>query len=344
MKLEEALAFAVGKIEGDPEPLNDRERADGNLYVVRMLSAVLAGCALQLDPDRPSFLPMLEPVRYVGGSGPDIDYDVAAVRPDSMYTVSGVRGDATFVGITVYAGAGVDGASAVVASVDVDDVLNPDGTFSWNFSHPEAARVIVRQYFHDRRTQSRGSWSIDRVDTGAAGSGAPTQRLMGTVEMHHRIVNAANSLRWNARLNELWTPERRMRPNEFVRQSADEIVAAIPNPDVVYSTAWWKIDDADDVAVIDFVPPATNYWGLQLVDRWFQCFPDRRSNLNDRQCVPNPDGSVTIVLSDGDPGVPNWLDTSGHRTGVAFFRWLHADIVNQPTCRIVSKANVSGPV
>ena len=86
MKLEEALAFAVGKIEGDPEPLNDRERADGNLYVVRMLSAVLAGCALQLDPDRPSFLPMLEPVRYVGGSGPDIDYDVAAVRPDSMYT------------------------------------------------------------------------------------------------------------------------------------------------------------------------------------------------------------------------------------------------------------------
>ncbi|MFM8649925.1 MAG: DUF1214 domain-containing protein, partial [Actinomycetota bacterium] len=81
--------------------------------------------------------------------------------------------------------------------------------------------------------------------------------------------------------------------------------------------------------------PPINYWALQICDRWFQCFPDRRTNLNDRQVELNPDGSVTIVIADGDPGHPNWLDTSGHRTGTAFFRWLHADVEVQPVARIV---------
>jgi hypothetical protein len=346
VEMSDALEFAVSRIEGDPDPLNDRELADGNLYVMRMLTAVTQSTTLTLDPDHPSFLAMLDGVRFVGAAGPDIDYDVAAVRPDSLYSISGERGEATYVGITVYAGAGAGGASAVVASVDVDDIINADGTFVWEFSHPEAARVIVRQYFHDRGEQSRGSWSIARVDVGVVDAGvveaatdARAPRLMGSAEMSARVSNAAKSLRWNAQLNQLWTPERREFPNQFVRQTCDDIVAAIPNPDVVYSTTWWKMAD-DEVIVVDFVPPTTDYWALQLCDRWYQCFPDRRTNINNREAVVNADGSVRIVISDGDPGVPNWLDTSGHHTGVMFFRWLHADIAEQPVCRVVKRSEV----
>ncbi len=334
--MQDALSFAVSRIEGDPDPLNDRERADGNLYILRILAAVGESSTIRLDPDHPSFLTMLDSVRYLGAAGPDIDYDVAAVRPDSLYRISGSRGDASYVGIAVYAGAGESGASAIVRSVDVDELIDADGNFSWEFSHPEAARVIVRQYFHDRATQSRGEWSIDRVDAGSDAV-APGSVLPGPIEMEYRIAGAAQSLRWNAQLNELWTPERREHPNEFVRLTSDDIVAAIPNPDVIYAYTWWRIED-DEVIVVDFTPPEAPYWALQLCDRWYQCFPDRRSCLNDQQVTANPDGSVTIVIADGEPGTPNWLDTSGHRVGIMFFRWLHADPATLPTCRVVKRS------
>ena len=333
----EALEFAVSRIDDDRDSLNDRERADGNLYVMRMLTAIGQSSTVRLDPERPSFLSMLESVRFLGAAGPDIDYDVAAVRSDSLYRISGRRGDASYVGIAVYAGAGAAGANAIVASVDVDELLDADGSFSWEFSHPEAARVIVRQYFHDRATQQRGSWTIERVGAGVGADvkvSAPPS-LPGAAEMDARITNAANSLRWNAQLNQLWTSELRDQPNRFVRQSSDDIVAAIPNPDVTYATTWWRLAEGESL-VIEFIPPTTRYWGLQLCDRWFQCFPDRRSNINNGHAVVDPDGMVRIVISDGDPGSPNWLDTSGHRTGVLFFRWLNTDIEALPTCRVIS--------
>ncbi len=330
-----AVAFAARHMADDRDPVNDRERADADQYLLRILAATAQSSTLRLDPDRPEFLPMLDSVRYLGAAGPDIDYDVAALRPGGRYRISGNRGGATYVGIAVYAGAGAAGATAIVRSVDVDDVVASDGSFAFEFEHPEAARVIVRQYFHDRGTQERGEWTITRLD----GSPSPRAGLASAAEMAGRAANVAKSVRWNAQLNALWTPERREHPNEFVRQTSDDIVAAVPNPDVVYSFSWWKREE-DEVVVIDLVPPATAYWSLQICDRWFQCFPDRRTNLNDREVVVNADGSVRLVISDGDPGHPNWLDCGGHRTGTAFFRWLHADIDRQPTCRVVKTSEL----
>jgi len=328
----DALSFAVSCVEGDADPLNERERADGNQYVLRILAAVAQSATIRLDPDRPAFLTMLDTVRFLGAAGPDIDYDVAAVRPGGRYRITGRRGEASYVGIAVYAGAGASGATAIVLSVDVDELSAPDGSFVYEFEHPESARVIVRQYFHDRSIQKRGEWAIERVD----GSAAPMPSYMSSPELEARVAGAAASLRWNAQLNRLWTPELRDRPNIFVRQTSHEIVAAVPNPDVVYSTAWWR-RSPDEAVVIDFTPPDARYWSLQLCDRWFQCFPDRRAGIHDRQVVRNADGSVRIVLCDGDPGVPNWLDTCGHTVGTAFFRWLHSDIASQPTCTVVKR-------
>ncbi len=238
--VEEALGFAVSRVVDDPDPLNDREAADGHRYVMRILAAVTENNLVMKDADRPAFQPMLESTRYLGASGPDIDYDVATLRPDRPYRVSGRRGGASFVGICLYDGGSAAGPAALLDSVDVDTLgVAPDGSFTWEFSHPEAVRVIVRQYFHDRATQPRGEYTIAFTDRDPAPARLPT-----TEQVAGELRNVATSVRWNAQLNQLWGAEYRESPNRFVQQSAAEIAAAVPNPDVTYAFAWWKVADA----------------------------------------------------------------------------------------------------
>ena len=337
--VEASLAFAVSRVVHDPDPLNDREAADGHRYVLRVLAAVTENNLVMKDADRPAFQPMLKSTRRLGASGPDIDYDVATLRPGRSYRVSGHRGGATFVGICLYDGGSAAGPAALLDSVDVDTLdLGADGSFAWEFSRPDAVRVIVRQYFHDRATQPRGVYSIAFTD------GDPAPEHLPTVgEVADELRNVATNVRWNAQLNQLWGAEYRETPNTFVRQSAAEIAAAVPNPDVTYAFAWWKVGD-DAALVVETTPPAgCRYWALQLCDRWFQCYPDRRSNLNDRQVVPEADGSVRLVIASTDPGHPNWIDTGGHTIGTMFFRWLHAEPATLPQCTVVPIGEVAPP-
>lgn len=328
----DAIEFAVSRVVDDRDPVNERELADGQQYVSRLLHALSETSLVPLDFERPSFMAMRESVRHLGAAGPDIDYDVAVVLPGRRYRITGIRGDASYVGIVVYGSGGAQGATSILESVDVDTLVDAHGRFTFDVEHAEAGRVIIRQYFHDRAMQQRGAWEISIADTAAGSGGAAPLPDVGIVG--HRVANSADMLRWNAQLNQLWTPERRDHPNEFIPLSAEDIVAAIPNPDVSYSFTWWRIGDGEAL-VVDAQPPDTRYWAVQLCDRWFQSYPHRRTNLNDRQVKPNADGSIRVVIAGDGVDRVNQLDTSGHTTGVVFFRWLHAEPPSVPTCRIV---------
>jgi hypothetical protein len=43
--------------------------------------------------------------------------------------------------------------------------------------------------------------------------------------------------------------------------------------------------------------------------------------LNNRQAIPNPDGTITVVVSGWDPSVANWVDTAGLEEGILMLRW-----------------------
>ncbi len=57
--------------------------------------------------------------------------------------------------------------------------------------------------------------------------------------------------------------------------------------------------------------------------------------INKHTAHYEPDGSVRLVIAHRDPGVPNWMDTSGHRHGAMGLRWNQAKADVEPTVRVV---------
>jgi hypothetical protein len=81
---------------------------------------------------------------------------------------------------------------------------------------------------------------------------------------------------------------------------------------------------ADNEAVLVTLDPASSYYtGFQITDPW-TIAPDpmvRLASLNKSQVTPNADGTVTYAIALTDPGIANWIDTSGLHEGWMLTRW-----------------------
>ena len=93
---------------------------------------------------------------------------------------------------------------------------------------------------------------------------------------------------------------------------------------MVHGGCLWNLAP-DEALVIELSPGGAGYWSLQnYVLHWLQPldFVDRVTSLNPSQVHVDVDGQVRIVLAHRDPGVQNWLDTSGLREGLCSGRWI----------------------
>ncbi|MDE0951161.1 MAG: hypothetical protein OSA45_07815 [Halioglobus sp.] len=94
-------------------------------------------------------------------------------------------------------------------------------------------------------------------------------------------------------------------------------------------TAGSVFELADDEALIIEssvkIPP--QYIGLQLGNLWGESleYGDRVGSLNGFQMAADNDDVFRIVVSHRDPGVANWLDTSGHPEGFITARWTYSE-------------------
>jgi hypothetical protein len=71
------------------------------------------------------------------------------------------------------------------------------------------------------------------------------------------------------------------------------------------------------------IPPECPYWSVQLMDYAYSALDGMytQASLNGHSAVADPDGLFRIVVCAGDPGVANWLDTSGQQRVQIRFRW-----------------------
>lgn len=101
---------------------------------------------------------------------------------------------------------------------------------------------------------------------------------------------------------------------------------------------------ADDEALISAVsiPAEYRYWSIILTNELYETtdWVNNQSSLNDKQGLVDSDGVFRTVISARDPGVHNWLDTAGYRSGAIQGRWFGANATPNPTLRKVKLDDV----
>ncbi len=88
-------------------------------------------------------------------------------------------------------------------------------------------------------------------------------------------------------------------------------------------------DIADDEALIVemTIPTKPQYFGFQLANLWGASidYANHFGSLNASQMTQDPDGVYRLVIAHADPGVVNWLETTGLNQGFMAPRWAYSE-------------------
>lgn len=331
-------------LTADP-PLAEPDVLDSYRLLLSLLH-VAVNAYVWGDTDNPRFVDVIGPYLKWGGDNSDAFYQLAPIAPGRTYRVRGNRGDSVYLSLTVYGGPD-DGhySTRIVGTVnhrslEFDDdgnfelILSPDehpGT--WLRLEADAVVALTRDYLDNPDTDRRATWSIESVDR-------PERRHDDRADLTRRMRAART---WIAEQCS-FIPVRISPPNE--------IAEPYPVPQNAYG---WSAADAayamgaydlapDEALVIDGTSPECVFWNLCLWNPFLHTFnyDYERVTLNGAHVTYRRDGSWQIVVSDADPGHPNWVSTAGRRAGLIWLRWfLPAQTPQRPACRVVKLSEIS---
>jgi hypothetical protein len=331
-------------------PRDPLDRAEGYRYLTRLLRVALEAQLEFADPLWPVLRRPAHETAKMGADNPDNQYLAAAIDGAHAYRVWGTRGTVHYLGFGSYAGGyGSSGRRGQTGYVDARALaIAPDGTFeltlsrerrpgNWLALGPDSALFIVRQTFLDRARERPAELRIERI--GATGGPPPL-----TAEALERgLAAAAAWVRGTAELFADWAEGFARRPNRLPPFDPAVAAAAHGDPNIAYYHGYWELAD-DEALRIELEPPACEYWNFQLDNHWMESLDWRYHTiaLNGAQARTRADGSVRLVVAHADPGVPNWIDTAGHRRGTMCLRWVGAREHPTPRTRVVKADSLRG--
>lgn len=314
---------------------------EGYRWLTEVLSVAL-DCYLWADPARPEFVDLVRPTRKFGGDNADAFYSFAPIDPGRRYRIRGRKGDAVYLSMCVYGGPD-DGrwSNRIVSSLnDRQMAIAADGSFevvlaaapspgNWMKLDPDAVCVVTRDYLVDPLQGRKASWRIEALETSPPppplSDEVLAQRLRWTANFIRDLLNIC-PIPQQGEANDLLDPYR-----------VPEMTYGWAAPDAVYCMGRYDLAD-DEVLILEGRSPREcAFWNLCLWNPFLQTFDYRyqRVTINGGQVRHEGDGSWRIAIAARDPGLPNWLSTAGHPSGVLWFRWFLADEVPpRPRARV----------
>lgn len=317
----EAVAEAEELIAHPPFEVSAQDLAEGYAYLAGSIRSAIQ-MAFDYDLEHPVLINPTHQYARQGLDNPDAVYFNAYLAPDASYVVSGRRGSTTDLSFQIMNGNyTADGAPETVVAFDDRELdVAPDGSFEWRFG-PElglakGASLIVREVYHDWKSEDRGTLRIQRLDTAGRPRGALTQE-----QVAKRYGVAAKLLTGRIRT---WFAF----PEWFTyKEPVNTLTVPKSTPGGLASqfSSIGHYSLSDDEAMIVTVPvcEAAPYQAIQIGSRWYVStdYEHHQTSLTRAQSHADPDGFLRYVVSERDPGLANWLEACGHPQGVMMLRW-----------------------
>jgi hypothetical protein len=340
--LQDAIAQAEELISNAPFIKTEQDRLEGYDYLAGRIRMAIQ-MAFDYDLDRPLFVNPTHQFSRQGLDNPDANYLNAFLREGVEYVVRGRRGTSADLSFQVMGGqyTADSAATSLTAFDDRELDVRADGSFEFTYvAEPGAKSMIVREVFNDWDTEERGTLTIERPDT----LGRPAKQLTREL-LAKKYDVAARSLVGSI---QTWFAF----PQFFQYKEPVNTLTAPQSTPGGLASQWSSIGHyelADDQALVITVPRCDDcsYQGAQVGSDWYTStdYETHQTSLTKAQAVTDPDGRMRFVVSEQNPGIANWLETTGHRTGALMLRWqrLERDLTQEqdgPTVEVVPFADV----
>ena len=329
----DAIAEAEQLVRDAPHIENEADLLEGLQYLAGGISACIH-LAFDFDRDHPFLHSGTGPFTKIGLDNPDTLYFGTRVQAGHEYVVTGTRGTTTDLSFQLLGGEYTD-ASVPDSETAFDDRkldIGPDGRYEWRFTPKANAQLVIREVYNDWDAR-RGTVAIARTDTVGTAPPALTNELVekryaiAGKQLVQRVKTWLQFPQWfylNIPVNTMVAP--RLTPGGLATQ---------------YSSAGHFDLTSDQTLVVTVPVSEAPYFGFQLGSMWYISldYINHQTSLNGTQAQTDPDGKIRIVVADRNPGVTNWVETLGHRTGFLQFRWQRVsralDAADGPTVEVV---------
>jgi Protein of unknown function (DUF1214) len=329
--LEETGVAVLGQALIDDEI----DLAEGLRHLGRASHFALFGRTENRDSAHPYFWPYLGPHVKIGGDNPQGLYLAAPINPHDTFIIRGTRGSARWFSAVVMRGPGARAAGELPIGSEFylpDLAVDPDGAFelvvapderpgNWLASDPWADYVLVRQFFPAPDDVHTMDLTIENATVGDT-----VPEPLALADMVRAYTQAAAGYRASVPHLHSELVAKASTKNTFATDIGDPTSqGGVPGGNAV--TGRWALEP-DEALIIRMTPPVPcAYWDVQVGNGWYETF-DYRHHVSGVTCEGahvGADGSVTLVLSDGDPGTVNWLEAPHHREGHIAIRWQLTD-------------------
>ena len=350
---------AVGEeLLSAPFPDAPADRAEGFAHLADQVLCWLGWSLEHADPTQPFFMRQNDLVTQWGGPNADNVYRHARIDPGRRYRIRGRMHAADDFILALRAGFMHQQRWGTLAEHTASDLgigagdefelrlggtgeVRVDDTGVIHLPIPEGVVMAsVREYYIDWSAEEPATFTIECLDEAAVDTDGATR--VTAAQLVERFEEAASGVEHSMRYwNRYMIEEREARTDNAF---AGSLKVAKGLEAARYAFCFWDLA-ADEALVIDTDLPAARYWSFQLyVPGWFELVDPviRVTSRNQTQTEVLDGTRIQMVVSPIDPGVANWLDSGGRRTGLCTLRWFWPDGEGQPdpTARVVAIADL----